>query len=176
MDDYTAKAKVMVKVLDFVKSGGAIGVNPDRRWACRTTTPPPAPSPRSVRRASGYRGGSRLGDFFRLIVEHGPGQGLRHFLPHNEHRRASWGVGGASLVDDDAPVHGPDRRHGEAQKPARLELTSMSTRSESCSSKLIRSTRKSLTLAAIWDSSRPRVIGRAAYSFSQSRNWTAWQD
>ncbi len=25
MDDYTAKAKVMVKVLDFVKSGGAEG-------------------------------------------------------------------------------------------------------------------------------------------------------
>ena len=33
------------------------------------------------------------------------------------------GVVVASLVDDDAPVHGPgpDRRHGEAQKAARLE-------------------------------------------------------
>ncbi len=54
------------------------------------------------------------------------GQGLRHFLLHDEHRSRLMGVGvvvGASLVDDDAPVHGPrpDRRHGEAQKPARLE-------------------------------------------------------
>ena len=74
--DHITRVKVMVKVLDFVQSGGAIGVKPDRRWACRTTTPPPAPSPRSVRlrRASGYRGGSRRGDFFRLIVDHGPGR------------------------------------------------------------------------------------------------------
>ena len=35
-------------------------------------------------------GEARRGDFFRLIVEHGAGQGLRHFLLHDEHRRASW--------------------------------------------------------------------------------------
>ena len=35
-------------------------------------------------------GAARRGDFFRLIVEYGACQGMRHSLLHDEHRRASW--------------------------------------------------------------------------------------
>ena len=52
------------------------------------------------------------------------GQGLRYFLLHDEHRRASWASSSSSprwsttMLQSTAPVQ---TGGGEAQKPARLE-------------------------------------------------------